>query len=299
MSKTSIIIPNWNGKNFLVDCLKSLHRIKNQNFNIIVVDNGSSDDSVYFINKNFPKVLVIKNKENLGFATACNIGIKKAIKIGSEYFLLLNNDTIVTDDFLDKMLSVFKNKKVGIVGCKINYESEPKKIWFAGGDFIKWRVSGKHINWMKNDNDNIRGVVNSDFITGCCILIKKEVINSIGYFYEPSFLTVEDLEFCYLTKRAGWKIKVNLDAKIYHKVSFSRQGEFSFSNGYYGTRNRLFFAFKYKELYIGGLILLFFILPIRILQWIFYKKFEMIKGTLFGIKDFFIGKKGKKNKNHF
>jgi GT2 family glycosyltransferase len=290
MSKVSIVIPNWNGAKYLEECLNSLKEIAYDNYLVVVVDNGSLDNSVSVIKKKYGQVTVIENKENLGFAAAVNQGIKFSINEGCDYVLLLNNDTKVAPDFLDKMLEVFKEEKVGIVGAKIYYYDEPDKIWFAGGRFIKWRASGQHVNWMGGDKPELRGAVDSDFITGCAMLIKKEVFDDIGFFYEPYFLTVEDLDFCYQAKRNGWQIKVALDAKIWHKVSFSRQGEFSFSNGYYGTRNRLYFAFRRTKNCFGGLMLLLVVLPIRILQRSLQGNWQMVKATFLGIKDFFSNK---------
>lgn len=289
--KVVVIIPNWNGQKFLADCLNSLSKITWPNYEIIIVDNSSTDGSVDFIKKNYPSIFLIENKENLGFAAACNQGIKLALKHGTDYILLLNNDTIVAHDFLEKMVTTAESdKKIGIVGAKIYYDDEPKKIWFAGGDFIWWRVSGKHRFWQKLDKPESAGIRLSDFITGCVMLIKKEVFFDIGFFYEPYFLSVEDLDFCWRAKKKGWKIVVNLDAKIWHKVSSSRLGEFSFSNGYYGTRNRLFFAFKRLKNFLSGFVFLLAVLPARLIQWLILGKCQMAKGTIFGIKDFFLGK---------
>lgn len=289
----AIIIPNWNGGEFLKDCLTSLRKIESNNLFVIVVDNGSSDNSISLIKNNFSEVAVLENKENLGFAAACNQGIKYCLEKKIDYVLLLNNDTVVAPDFLDRMLEASGQDKVGIVGAKIYYHDQPKKIWFAGGRFINWRASGQHKSWMKNDQKNLCGVGDSDFITGCAMLIKKEVFQDVGFFFEPYFLTVEDLDFCYQAKKKGWKIKVALDAKIWHKVSFSRQGEFSFSNGYYGTRNRLYFAFVRTKNYFGGLVLLLMVLPIRVLQRSVQGNWQMVKGILLGIKDFLLFKMGK------
>ncbi len=291
--KVLIIIPNWNGLEFLPDCLESLFKINYQNFLVCLVDNGSTDDSISFVAKNFPQVYILKNKENLGFAAACNQGIKYGLDREDDYILLLNNDTVVTADFLEKMVAAAKDDKTGIVGAKIYYFDQPEKIWFAGGKFIKWRASGQHVSWQKLDLPAWQGNRNTDFITGCVMLIKKQVFKNIGMFYEPYFLSVEDLDFCWRAKKNGWKIKVVLDARVWHKVSSSRFGEFSFSNGYYGTRNRLGFAFKRTKNYLGGLVLLFLVVPIRLIQWFIDGKPEMAQGMILGVRDFFSGKSGK------
>ncbi|MDA3840722.1 MAG: glycosyltransferase family 2 protein [Patescibacteria group bacterium] len=291
--KISVIIPNWNGKNFLGDCLDSLRKVNFDNFDTIIVDNGSLDGSLDLISNNYPEVILVKNSENLGFSAACNQGIKYAFDNGAEAALLLNNDTVVDPDFITKMVEALEDDKVGIVGSKIYYYDEPKKIWFAGGRYIWWRVSGQHKLWMRDENKVLIGEEEADFITGCSMLIRKEVLEDIGYLFEPYFLTVEDLDFSILAKKAGWKIKVALDSMIWHKVSFSRDGEFSFSNGYYGTRNRLYFAFKRINNYIGGFFLLFIVVPIRIIQWTIQGKNKMVYGMILGVRDFLLGKMGK------
>lgn len=136
------------------------------------------------------------------------------------------------------------------------------------------------------------GIIESDFITGCVTLIKKEVFEDIGYLYEPYFLTIEDLDFSWRAEKNGWRILVNLDSHVWHKVSSSRAGELSFSNGYYGTRNRLFFAFQRTKNFIGGLIFLFLIIPIKVIQWVLTGNFTMAKGTILGCLCFLKGKLG-------
>jgi len=290
--KISIVIPNWNGKKYLKECLDSLKKINYINYEVLIVDNGSSDDSVNFIKENYPDILYIANDKNFGFSVACNQGIKKALAEGAEAVLLLNNDTVVEENFLQKMVEVLQDEKVGIVGSKIYYYNNEKRIWYAGGNYIKWRSSGQHKYWMKMDRDSLRGVKETDFVTGCNMLIRKEVFDNNNFLFEPYFLTIEDLDFCISAKERDWKIKVNLDAKIWHKVSFSREGEFSFSNGYYGTRNRLFFAFKRKKNYLGGIILLIFVLPLRLIHWTFRGRSRMVYGIILGTRDYFLNKMG-------
>jgi hypothetical protein len=293
LKKVFVVIPHWNHKEVLGDCLLSLRKIKYPNYEIIVSDNGSADDSQSFVQKNFPEVSLLENNKNLGFAGGCNRGIKCALERGADYILLLNNDTVVAPDFLNRLVEAAeKDRKTGIVGSKIYYYDQPQKIWFGGGDFINWRASGKHRFWQRKDSSKLSGAIKSDFITGCVFLIKKEVFQDIGRFYEPYFLTIEDLDFSWHAQKAGWKIKVDLDSRVWHKVSSSRDGEFSFSNGYYGTRNRLFFAFQRTRNFVGGSIFLFLIIPARIIQWTLSGHFPMVKGIISGCFDFLRGKLG-------
>jgi len=292
----SIVIPHYNGKDILLSCLESLKKIQYKNVKVIVSDDGSTDDSLSTVKVVFPDIIVLTNKINTGFAATCNRGIKHALELGADYVMLLNNDTVVASDFLDKMMPAFTDNRCGIAGAKIYYFKKKNLIWYAGGDFIKWRASGKHRFWQKADNKELVGIKDTGFVTGCAMLIKREVLKKIGLFYEPFFLTVEDLDFCSRAREAGYKNRVALNAKIWHKVSFSRAGEFSFSNGYYGTRNRLIFAFKRTKNYTGGLILLFLILPVRTIMWVAQGKFKMLKGMILGVVDFFLGREGERIK---
>jgi GT2 family glycosyltransferase len=294
MEKVAIVIENWNGEGYLKECLGSLMNVNYENFYIILVDSGSFDNSVLMIEQKFPRVIIIKNEENLGFSSAVNQGIKRAINDGSEFILLLNNNTVVDPDFLTRMVKVLKKEeKVGIVGCKIYYFTEPNKIWFAGGDFIEWRMAGKYRYRLEKEENRLSGVHDSDFITSCCLLIRSKVLERVGYLHEPYFLGFEDLDFCYQAAKYGWDIKVNLDAKIYHKVSLVGEGETFSLNGYYRTRNRLYFAFVRAKKYFAGFVLLLIIFPARILQGSLEGNWQISKGILLGIRDFLRSRMGK------
>lgn len=294
----SIIVLNWNNYSVTKDCLLSLEKITHPNYEVILVDNGSTDGSVEKLEKEFSGITFLKNKKNLGFAAGNNIGIKYALSHGADYILLLNNDTEVAPDFLDAVVKTAESdKKIGIVGAKIYYHTDPKKIDSAGADYIWWRVSGKLRFHGKKDNFKLQGAKITDFVSGCCMLVKCAVFDDIGFLHEPYFHGFEDIDFCLRAKKAGWNIVVDLDAHIWHKVSASAGGEFSFINTYYGARNRLFYAFKKAHNFIGGFILLCFILPIRIVQWTTKGKFFAVKGTALGIFDFFRGKMGKQKDN--
>jgi len=186
--KISIVIPNWNGQRFLADCLDFLSKINWPDYQVIVVDNGSTDGSSEFIRNDFPQVILIENRENRGFASACNQGIKWGLKCGADYVLLLNNDTVVAPDFLTKMAEAAEaDEKVGIVGAKIYYFDQPEKIWFAGGDFIQWRASGKHRFWQKQNSAELGGVEPSDFVTGCAMLVKNKFFRILAVFMNRIF----------------------------------------------------------------------------------------------------------------
>src|SRR3990167_8114157 len=128
--KVSIIIVSWNGLNFLKNCLKSLYKIDYPNFEVIIVDNGSFDNSIEYIKRNYPQVKLITNRRNVGFAEANNIGYKVA---DGKYILFLNNDTTVTKSFLTNLIKVIEEEKdLGGVQAKILTMSDKRRLDSAG-----------------------------------------------------------------------------------------------------------------------------------------------------------------------
>ena len=289
--KVAIIILNWNNYADTKECLKSLENLTYPNYEIIVVDNGSTDGSAARLEAEFPQFKFIKNEENLGFAGGNNVGIKYALEQGANYVLLLNNDTIVSPDFLTEMVKIAKEDEiVGLVGGKI-YRYGTHDVHHAGGKLVLWRGTGYS---FRGDKAARNGVRNVDFIIGCLMLIKSEMIEDIGLLDEQYFFGGEDVEYCWRAKKAGWQIKVSLDAEIWHKVSASAGGEGSPLLFYHSTRNRLYLA---RQLGITDRLLFytFFLITrlTRLVQWKLSGKDELIKATLWGIRDFVKGEKGK------
>ncbi|MFH1610428.1 MAG: glycosyltransferase family 2 protein [Patescibacteria group bacterium] len=207
--KISIIIVNYNGQDFLSDCLESVLKSNYPNFEVIFVDNNSNDDSINIVNK-FSEVKIIKNNKNLGFARANNIGIKQAS--GDAYFLL-NNDTIINPELVTVLSKeLFSSEQIGIVGPKIYFLKQNEKpenqktIWFAGGK-INWKTAKSwHIGKDKDDSDYKDQKKEVDFITGCALMIKKEVVSKIGLLEKKFFAYYEDADWCQRAKKAGYKV---------------------------------------------------------------------------------------------
>jgi hypothetical protein len=200
-----VIIPNWNGKEMLKKCLLSFkENTSHPNCIVIVVDNGSIDESVEMIEKEFPWVKLIKNRNNVGFSKANNQGIEYALKHGAEYILLLNNDVeIVEKKWLTTMLHFFESDpQIGILGCKLLYPDG--RIQHAGG-FIKISRLGQGEGELdRGQYDKVRVV---DYIIGATLLIKAEVIRKIGLLDEGfSPLYFEEVDWCVRAKFHGYKV---------------------------------------------------------------------------------------------
>lgn len=248
MPSIYIILVNYNQYGDTINCIKSLEETAYKNFKIIVIDNKSENDSIKFLEKACKKHTLINLSKNLGFAGGNNVGIKYALKKDAQYILLLNNDTIVNIDFIKPMLETFdKHSDCGIVGNKIMYYNPKNMIWFAGGK-IDWRkFIGYHFGIGEIDKGQYDKEGKIDFMTGCCMLIKREVFEKVGLLPEEYFMYFEDLDFCVNVQNFGFKIYYNPKSVIYHKVGNSGGGEQSVFSIKWGTRNRLLFANKYKN----------------------------------------------------
>ena len=245
--KVGIIILNWNGLRDTLECLESLKKIDYKNYEVILVDNNSIGNDINLICKDYGDYLskVIINKENLGFSGGNNVGIHYAIQNGAEAVVLLNNDTIVEQDFLSKLVEKsLNNPEVGLLTPIINYMSNEKLVWFAGGHISRIRSSG-----FPDGIGKLEHLFTKDrfctFASGCCMYIKKETIMKLGSLDENYFLYLEDSDYSFRAHQSGYKILYVASSKIYHKVSSTTSKTNSFLTLYYSTRNRLYFARKH------------------------------------------------------
>lgn len=289
--KVTILILNYNNWSDTYECLKSLKGLAYDNYQILVVDNGSDQKPEQSLG-----VSVIYNQDNLGFSGGNNVGIKEALKKDSDYILLLNNDTTVEKDFLKKMIEVGENDfEAGILGSKIYFYNQPNKIWFAGGVIAPFKIKGYHLGLNEKDKGQYEETDLVDYITGCCMLIKREVIDTIGYLDEDYFLYYEDSDYCWRARKAGFKCLMAPQAKIYHKCSVGL-GEASPTYVYYHIRNAFLMVkkngstlAKFNLYLIQGPWLAFK----QKVKWLLPFKRKWAKVALKGLKDFYLNRTGK------
>jgi GT2 family glycosyltransferase len=221
----SIIIVNFNAGHHLMNCLESVFSSNYpEEFEVIVVDNNSSDDSIDAINDGFSDVKLIKNTSNLGFAKACNQGLESAV---NNYVLFLNPDTIVRHDALVKSVDfIDSNPDIGLIGCRLLSKNGSLQSSCADFPYLRTIVLDHLFRWWKLSNavrakmllkywthDEIREV---DWMLGAFLMTRRSVLTAIGGFDEAFFLYGEDLDLCFRIKQAGWKVVFFPDAQIIH-----------------------------------------------------------------------------------
>jgi hypothetical protein len=277
----SIIILNVNEKDFILPCLNS---IKSMNFpykyEIIVVDNGSTDNSQEFIKKNFPYVKLIENKENLGYAEGNNIGAKVA---KGKYLVLLNNDTQVTKNWLSNLLKVAESdEKIGI--CAPKQLMGDKKTILYGGGAINYIGLSYSINMYKKDFKETE-TKETAFASGAALFIRKDIVDKIGLFDKDYFIYHEDVDLSWRVRLAGYKVMYVPTSIIYHYFKFKRRPQ----KMYLLEKNRLMTILKNyssKSILLVLPMLLFFEFPIFSYSiasgWLVFK----IKSYLYIIQNF-------------
>lgn len=263
--RISIVIVNWNGKDNTLTCLASVKKLKVPKTTLletIVVDNASEDGSVEEIASQYPDVSIIRNTENVGFGLGNNVGIKHALENKSEFVLILNNDTIVDPELVNELVAVANlSHRVGIVSPKIyfakGYEFHNKRyannelgkvLWYTGGEMDWKNVLAHHRGVDEVDEGQYNDVNQTEFATGCCMLIRSSLLEHIGMFDEKYFLYYEDNDLSQRARINGYNILYSPNAFLWHKNAGSAGGSGSELQDYYITRNRLVFGMRYASL---------------------------------------------------
>lgn len=215
--KVMIVILNWNGKDDTIVCLDSLSKLDYTNYEVIVVDNGSTDGSQKEIKRRFPMVKLVENKENLGFAKGNNIGIRIALEDSNvKYIFLLNNDTKVEPNCLTELIKVAETDgRIGIVQPKMLRMNDPRIIDSTGHVFSWGRIVDRGCGKVDKGQYDCK----LDIIGGCAgaCLYRREMLEEIGLFDESFWAYYEDAELSWRAYKRGWKAKYVPSAIVYHK----------------------------------------------------------------------------------
>jgi GT2 family glycosyltransferase len=281
----SIITLNYNQTKVTCQFLESTKKLKYRNFEILVCDMASSVDPSEEINAgNYPNTKLLLSKENLGFAAGNNWGMRQA---KGEFFFIVNNDTEVTEDLLDKLLQpFFENPSIGVTCPKICYFDSPETIQYAG--FNPMNVYTGRVTII-GEKEQDKGQYDVSRATagahGCAMMVKRDIIAKTGMFPEKFFLYYEEWDWSARITKAGYLIWYTADAKIFHKESMS-VGKNNPMKMFYHTRNRILYMRRNTnamQLFVFTLFFTFFTVPKTTLSLIARKQFTQLKYFFKGI----------------
>lgn len=247
MKKIGIFICSYNGRDYVIECIKSLQKQSIQDFDIYVIDNASTDGSVEALEETFgDSITILHNSENLGGAGGFERGLQRGIQAGYEFIVMLDNDIILDEYVIENLYNyLINNSEVGIVGAKIYYMDEPDKIMDYGSmiDFTNFKeIIGHH---GEIDNEGIPAIKECDFVPACAAMVRRSVLLECGTMPVDCFIYYDDIEMCHRIRLKGYKVVAYSKAKVWHKGGgSSREAQNTFGR-YYFTRNKWNFFAKY------------------------------------------------------
>jgi len=248
-SRCTVIILNWNGRKYLEACFASLRRQTFRDFDVLLMDNASQDGSVEYVAHEFPEVRVLQLSDNLGFCRANNLGIEDALARGSEFILLLNNDTTVAPECLERMFAAMSEDPRAAVVCpKILFMDYPDIFWYAGADFSLWTSRSHYTGWRQKDEsqyDERRLITQA---TGCAMLVRASAATEVGFLDERMWAYVEDVDWSIRFLRKGYRLLYEPKARVWHHDGgTSVSGGSQFRRQYLTTRNLLLLCRKHAQ----------------------------------------------------
>ncbi|KAA3658853.1 MAG: glycosyltransferase family 2 protein [Chloroflexi bacterium] len=238
MLKTTVIIVNWNGRSWLQQCLPPLAAQTVKNFDILVVDNGSTDDSIMWLARNWPDIIVLPLEKNLGFAAANNIGIRAT---DSPLVALLNNDTLVDEGWLEALVTAVSPPQTGMVASQIVRWNQPHLLDSAG-----IQVDRAGIAWNRGWGQPIELAAAPCPVfgpSGAAALYRRDMLDEIGLFDEDYFAYYEDVDLAWRAQRAGWTCHYAPDARVRHWHSATANKTPHYKN-FLNGRNKLWTIMK-------------------------------------------------------
>jgi GT2 family glycosyltransferase len=263
----AIVIINWNSFELTKDTLLSLQKSTNQNFDCIVVDNGSVDNSATLLEHAFPKIILIRAGENKGFTGGNNIGMQFALDKGYEFIMMLNNDVEVDPNFLEPLLqNLNSNQNVGAVQPLIYFHHDKNLIWNAGTTFNPFLGICATPNYNQRDNEHTQTQISKkiDWITGCAFMIRASVLKQIGLLKEGFFIYYEDVDLSFRIKSAGFTLAYEPSSVIYHIAGMSHKSKVKGKEGFVSAkvhflnaRNRIWFLKQHTPIWAVPSVVLF------------------------------------------
>lgn len=297
--KVTVATLTWNQKKDVLECLSTLVKLDYPNYEIVVIDNGSTDGTYEAVREQYPQVHVVNHEENFGCAEGVNGEIRYALHTGADYLFIIANDATVEPTTLSELVRVAeRDPKIGMVHPKVYYYGKGKRIWYARGAKMDW-FRGQFYGFIQNveDDGHFDEETEADFFPGGFSLVRMEAAKKVGFLDPLYFIFLDDADWSFRIHRAGYSGRYAPRSRAWHKPS-SSVGMESESFYYYRTRNRLFFVKRYAPP---------FCLPIFFFSFLFELFFQTLltlylsnqrpqmKAVLLGVLDFLRGKRGRKD----
>lgn len=264
-ASVAIILVNWNSYEFTNDCIYSLKKASYPNFNIIVVDNGSADQSGQRLQQEHPEVITLFSPDNKGFTGGNNIGFDYAIQKGFDYAMLLNNDTFVEPDFIDHLVEYMEsNPQTGAVQPRIYFNHDRSLLWNGGNLFfysIGWAYTSGE-NQLPKPNHLV--IKNMPWITGCAFMVRTSILKQTGLLAPNLFIYSEDVDLSFRIRELGHQLTYIPESIVYHIAGSSNKKKVKDKEGtvnpivhYLNQRNRIWLQKKYTPCYFIPTVILF------------------------------------------
>lgn len=264
-ASVAIILVNWNSYDFTNDCIHSLKQVHYPNFKVIVVDNGSADQSGQRLQQEHPEVITLFSPENKGFTGGNNMGFDYAIQQGFDYAMLLNNDTFVEPDFLDHLVEYLETQpQVGAVQPRIYFNHDRSLLWNGGNLFFY------SLGWAYTSGENQKPkpnhlvIKNMPWITGCAFMVRTSILKQIGLLAPNLFIYSEDVDLSFRIRRLGYQLTYIPASIVYHIAGSSNKKKVKDREGivnpivhYLNQRNRIWLQKKYTPWYFIPTVVLF------------------------------------------
>lgn len=286
----SIVVLNYNRPQDTIECVRSLRAVSYPSFNILVVDNGSTDGSVHKLKEVLKAAEIARSEKNLGYTGGINFGFLEARRKNPNYVLVMNNDTIAEPEFLDHLVEAMESNQKAAAACGTIYcFHEKRKVWYAGGRLIPWRGLAVHENKDAIiDPQALNGARNVSFVTGCMVIFRTTIFDSIGMEDERFFMYLDDIELSHRIQGKGFDLLYVPKSIIYHKVLGEKESPFKV---YYSVRNRLLLISTCTQGFVNLVAKLYFltVITFKLIVWRLLRP-EFFKAASWGLKDYFDGR---------
>jgi len=287
-----ILLLNYNRHEDTVDSVRSLKACTYPSLSIVVIDNGSTDQSARQLQEKLPGTPVLETGRNLGYTGGINAGLRHVTGKGFAYALLLNNDTVVEPDFLEKLVEPLeKNDRAAAASGTIFCHHDRNLVWYAGGRMVPWRGLAVHeskgLRIKRSDLNRVREV---SFVTGCMILLRASALERVGLEDERFFMYLDDIELSLRISQRGYTMLYVPQSVIYHKVLGEKESAFKL---YYSVRNRLLLIRSLAGIVQRSIAAAYFlvVISIKLLYWRFRNP-RFFRAAWWGLADSIRGRFG-------